>query len=260
MSIFAPTRWSIVNGVKSSDERTAQQALEELCEIYRPAVLAYARQAIYRPGKRDHAEDAEDLTQAFFEDLIEKGRLLEADQKAGKFRTFLLTHFEFVHKDLLKRRRAQKRGGDVANAPIDEVAENELPVELPAPAKFDEQFQRAVIRRALSMLKTEAANKNGKLTFGELKGYLPGFPTVTPALEQKYLERSGMTNEALRIMRHRLRHRYKDLLIATLSDTVTSFDDLAAEKEALFGVLLRRLDQLIESDEEAVSSSRHKVD
>jgi DNA-directed RNA polymerase specialized sigma24 family protein len=57
MSRFQTTRWSLIVAAGGTPE-LARPALEQLCRIYRPPVLAYIR----RSG---HA-DAEDLAQAFF--------------------------------------------------------------------------------------------------------------------------------------------------------------------------------------------------
>ena len=59
--------------------------LAPLCEIYWYPVYAYVRRRGYS------AEDACDLTQAFFARLLEKSDLRAADPARGRFRSFLLT-------------------------------------------------------------------------------------------------------------------------------------------------------------------------
>src|SRR5512133_3270761 len=66
-SSFASTRWTVVR--QAADSQTASQhalsALSELCQIYWRPVYVFLR----RQGIAQH--DAQDLTQAFFADLIE---------------------------------------------------------------------------------------------------------------------------------------------------------------------------------------------
>src|SRR3546814_12670388 len=84
MAVFQTTRWSLVAGTRT-DSGQARRALDELCRLYRPPVLAY----LYRHG---HAPaEAEDLAQAFFESLLRYHTLGQADPERGRFRVFLLT-------------------------------------------------------------------------------------------------------------------------------------------------------------------------
>ncbi|NQV35028.1 MAG: sigma-70 family RNA polymerase sigma factor, partial [Phycisphaeraceae bacterium] len=75
---FATTHWSVVlaAGDKSHSQCTA--ALQTLCQTYWYPLYAYVRHL----GTR--AEDAEDLTQAFFVFLLEKDRLGSLVKDKGK--------------------------------------------------------------------------------------------------------------------------------------------------------------------------------
>src|SRR4029453_7656688 len=91
-SSFASTRWTVVH--QAADSQTASQhalsALTELCQIYWRPVYVFLR----RQGVAQH--DAQDLTQAFFVDLIESRAYAHADPTKGRFRSFLfgtLKHF-----------------------------------------------------------------------------------------------------------------------------------------------------------------------
>ncbi|MGV3533498.1 MAG: sigma-70 family RNA polymerase sigma factor, partial [Chthoniobacteraceae bacterium] len=71
---FPHTRWSLVqaaNGLHSA------AALEELCSSYWYPLYAYVRRSGYS------AYDAQDLAQAFFCELLEKGWLGMADRERG---------------------------------------------------------------------------------------------------------------------------------------------------------------------------------
>ena len=62
----------------------AAAALETLCRTYWYPLYAYVRRRGYGP------EDAQDLTQDFFAQLLRKNYPARADRVKGRFRTFLL--------------------------------------------------------------------------------------------------------------------------------------------------------------------------
>src|SRR5438309_6354878 len=103
---FRTTQWTIVVAAAGVSTPAAREALSTLCERYWYPIYAYVRRRGYGP------QDAEDLTQDFFEDLLtHKATLSRANPARGKFRAFLLgvlRHFLSDHSD---RVRAAKRGG-----------------------------------------------------------------------------------------------------------------------------------------------------
>src|SRR5439155_16747522 len=85
---FASTRWSLVAAAGQGASPEAQEALAVLCRVYWYPLYAYARRRLA------NVEDAQDATQAFFAQLLEKDYLQAADPERGKFRSFLLTAFK----------------------------------------------------------------------------------------------------------------------------------------------------------------------
>src|SRR4030095_12223323 len=82
---FTTTHWSVIWTARDRASSGAARALEKLCRAYWPPVYTYIRRKGYR------VEDAEDLTQEFFRQLIEKNHLDLLVHQDGKFRCFLLT-------------------------------------------------------------------------------------------------------------------------------------------------------------------------
>ena len=110
---FHTTHWSLIAAATGDGGEQAQAALEEVCRAYWYPVYAFIR----RRGQP--AEDAGDLTQAFFATLLEKEYLADADRERGRFRAFLLTAVaRFVAKERDKA-AAQKRGGGQAGGRTD---------------------------------------------------------------------------------------------------------------------------------------------
>src|SRR5579872_34654 len=63
---FSTTHWSVVLEAAKADSTVSAEALEKLCRIYWYPLYAFARRRGCSP------EDAEDLSQGFFEHVIEK--------------------------------------------------------------------------------------------------------------------------------------------------------------------------------------------
>src|SRR4051794_35571434 len=83
--VFATTHWSVILKAGRSDAPEAQDSLEKLCQTYWHPLYVYVQRRGYPTA------DAKDLTQAFFAWLLERNWLEQADQKRGRFRSFLLT-------------------------------------------------------------------------------------------------------------------------------------------------------------------------
>ena len=101
-SPFTRTRWSLVLSAGASDSAQARDALDALCRAYWRPLYGFIRREGYPP------HDAEDLTQAFLADFIQRGSVRSADQAKGRFRSYLLgavKHF-LVHR--MKRRLVQR--------------------------------------------------------------------------------------------------------------------------------------------------------
>ena len=79
---FATTQWSLVlaAGEGAGANSKSDRALEKLCRTYWPPLYAYVRRRV------SDLHEAQDLTQAFFERLLEKRFLAQADPERGRFR------------------------------------------------------------------------------------------------------------------------------------------------------------------------------
>ena len=118
-SSFPTTRWTLVAALKSESEGQAQAAMGQLCQTYWYPLYAFVRRKGYS------AEDAEDLTQGFFQNLISHESLSSAAQEKGKLRSFLLGSLKNFLASQYQRDNRQKRGGGQHVLSIDqEMAEH----------------------------------------------------------------------------------------------------------------------------------------
>ena len=102
---FATTHWSIVISAGHDSSPDSKRALESLCETYWYPLYAYARRRVA------DVNEAQDLTQAFFAELLEKNYIGSAVPDRGRFRAFLLTAFKHFLSKQWEKAKAQKRGG-----------------------------------------------------------------------------------------------------------------------------------------------------
>lgn len=227
---FPATRWSLVT-LLHRDEARASEALRVLCSAYWQPVYAFLR----RSGFDLH--DAEDTTQSFFAHMIEKQTFGRADRERGKLRTFLLTDLKGF---LANERRAAgrlKRGGAVEFVPMDvEGAEQRLERELADGMSPDKAFDRAwvmtLLQRVFDDLERLYAGEGKAALFAELKPFViegsePGEPYAAIAA------RVGMSEGTLRVNMHRLRARYRELLMREVADTLDSPVSALAELQSL---------------------------
>src|SRR5688572_3832957 len=102
---FPPTRWSIIVQLQGCPATEAIEILGTLCKAYWYPIYAFLRRSGHSP------QDAEDLTQGYFQSLIQRGYINKASEDNGRFRTFLLKDLKFYLGHERDRSQAQKRGG-----------------------------------------------------------------------------------------------------------------------------------------------------
>jgi RNA polymerase sigma factor (sigma-70 family) len=222
MQRFCTTRWSLVMdaGGLAPD---ASAALELLCRIYRPPVLGFVRRRGYS------AAEAEDLTQAFFEQLLRLRSYASADRERGRFRVFLQVALKRFLSNQAVAARAAKRGGVQLALSLDDNADA---LGLAAPddtpdAAFEREWAHALLREALAKLRDEAAAAGKLDLFTALKPFL-----FQPPDADEYATvatRLGMRRNTLAVAIHRLRQRLRERVHAELAETVADPAVLADE-------------------------------
>jgi RNA polymerase sigma-70 factor (ECF subfamily) len=212
----------------------AHEALAELCASYWYPVYAFIRRQGHEP---DHAQD---LTQAFFVHLLEKGTLATADPSRGRFRSFVRTACAHFLADQRDRGRARKRGGDQIVLSIDardaegrylrEPTHNLTPERL-----FERAWALTLLQHVLERLGREYERAGQSTLFEQLKGVLtvgsPSIPYGTSAA------RLGMTKGAVQVAVHRLRRRYRAILLDEMAATLDDPTGVEDEVQELFAVL-----------------------
>jgi RNA polymerase sigma-70 factor (ECF subfamily) len=214
---FETTRWSMILAAGKAGDDGAREALARLCETYWYPLYAHARR------KGNPPEVAEDLTQGFFAELLEKGWVGAADPQRGRFRTFLLTAFRRHLSRARDRDGAKKRGGDRRRLSLDfEDGERRYSLEpvhdLTAERVFDRRWALTLLDRVLGLLRERMEECGRERQFAALRPFLPGGGEGRPYAE--IAGELGLTEGAVKVAVHRLRARYRDLLRAEIGETV----------------------------------------
>jgi RNA polymerase sigma factor (sigma-70 family) len=228
-SRFDTTRWSLVRNA-ARDDPAGRLALDELCRIYRPAVLAFLRR---RGMSRDAAEES---TQSFFLHLLERDLAARADPARGRFRMFLRTALQnhLSHRrehDVTQRRNAP--GGWVSFDERDQVHDANA-ADSPEQA-FDTAWALTVLERAMQRLRADFLARGAADEFDRLR---PGLTEGLESGEARELgEHLGIGANAVAARLHRLRMRLRQAVRLELAETVDTPGDAERELRHLRGLL-----------------------
>jgi RNA polymerase sigma-70 factor (ECF subfamily) len=215
--VFATTHWSVVLEAGDGSSPQAHAALTRLCQNYWLPVYAFVR-------KRGHSpEQAQDLTQAFFANFLEKQHVMRADRERGRFRSFLMTSVENFLRNENDRAQAQKRGGGRQLISLDEQDAEarylcEPTTEMDPAKAFEQRWAATLLDTVLRRLQAEfGASGRGDL-FEALQPQLWGDGEATPYPD--LAERFGLSLANIKVTAHRLRQRYRELLREEIAHTV----------------------------------------
>ena len=194
-------------GGHSSPEK--YDALAEVCKTYWLPIYSFIRRSGHTP------EDAQDLTQGFFAHVLDKDSLKGLTPEKGKFRTFLLMVVKRFLSHEWRRANRLKRGGGYFVVPLKlqetETRYSSQPVDDLSPEKlFDRNWALALLDQVMARLAAEFSAEHKSAVFEELKPFLSG--EARHGAYEEISERLGLSNENARVMVHRLRRRYRELL------------------------------------------------
>jgi RNA polymerase sigma factor (sigma-70 family) len=230
---FTTTHWSVVLEAQG-ESPAAQEALEKLCRTYwRPIFAFLRRQGISR-------DQAEDITQGFFAQLLERRSLDAVRKEKGRLRSYLLGALKYFLADEQRRAMAIKRGKGQRLIPLEELrADERIDIEPADPVTAEMIYERrwalTVLERVLSRLKDEYWAAGNAALFDSLKELLPDEPG-SPS-QADIAARLGMNENAVRQAFYRFRQRYQALLREEIANTVATPGDIEDELRHLIAVL-----------------------
>ena len=214
----------------------ADAALEEFCRDYWYPLYAYVR----RSGQPPH--DAQDLTQEFFRQLIEKRWLEDADRGKGKLRTFLIVALKHFMAKEWRRATAQRRDGAAAHTSFDtDFAESRFAADhqsLGPEETYDRQWALILLDRTMNRLRDEFAAEARPGQFETMKDCLLA---DRGGIDYAVLARKLDSNEgAARVAVHRMRKRFRSFYREEIARTLEDGADVEEEMRHLAAALVAR--------------------
>jgi RNA polymerase sigma factor (sigma-70 family) len=230
---FATTHWSVVLTAQG-ESPAAKEALEKLCRIYWWPLYGFVRRQGYNP------EEAQDLTQSFFELLLERRDLDVVRKEKGRLRSYLLTSLKNFLAKAHRHAMAVKRGEGRPLVPLEELlaregADLEPANMLSADRIYERRWALTLLEQVLARLGEEYRVAGNARLFKELKQKLTD-ESERPSQAEIGRELS-MSENAVKQAFHRLRQRYRLLLREEIAHTVALPSDVEDELRHFIAVL-----------------------
>jgi len=236
---FPPTRWSVIEAARSVDSTERTRALEVLCTAYWRPVYKYIRLKFAKPP-----DEAQDLTQGFFAELLERDLLSRFDPAKSRLRTYIRLCADSFVLNEIKHAGRLKRGGDAVHLALDfSAAEGELnaqtidPASIPAPEKLEEFFEREWIRSLFSAavedLRQFCDSRGKPSRFALFAAYdlaEDDHPSYAQLAETQGIPVTDVTNQ-LALARREFRRFARERLRALCA----SDEEFSRESQSLFG-------------------------
>lgn len=233
---FQTTHWTAVLAAATPDTGRNGVAFAELYLAYWPPLYAYARRRGFSPA------EAEDIIQDFFTRLVSKDSLAGLQRDGGRFRSFLLGALNNFLANEWDRAQAQKRGAGQRLLSLN-AEEGEACFALEAPeaetpeSLFEKRWAFTLLEHVTNQLRDEYESASKRELFDHLRGCLqgdrsgPAYATVAA--------QCGMSEGAVKVAVHRMRHRYGELLRENIARTVSGPAEVDEELRYLISVVGR---------------------
>ncbi len=234
---FPTTHWTLVKAVQAGDPAKAAEAMESLCRGYWYPIYAFLR----RSGHR--SEDAEDLTQSFFVQLVTEDALQRVRQEAGRLRSYLLGVLKRILSDHQRHASTVKRGGGRAPLSFEAMSAEERYSHEPV----DDKDPEWLFTRAWAGEVVEVARQRLRESFQENDQgavYEALLPFITwsdePPSYRAIATELGTSLTSTRIQIFRLRARFRTMLEEEVARTVLSPAEVAEEMALLHAALAEK--------------------
>jgi len=230
---FLTTQWSLIANIKAGQDKDKLLIGFLLQEYWKP-VYCYLRRVGY------DNEQAKDLTQAFFHEVVlNKDLVGRADKAKGRFRSFLLHALkQYATKQNLKE-RARKRIPKEKMVSLDVVEPPALPhsmVQASVEESFNYAWVSALMERVLSCVRAECVEQGMKThwTLFYERVVRPVLNDQTPPSVAHLCQAHGIENtQTGSNMIVTVKRRFRAALMLTVRRTLLDGDQAPDEIEEL---------------------------
>lgn len=240
---FPLTRLSVLAAARSTDSTERSRALNLLFAAYWKPVYKYLRLKYSQAP-----QDAQDLTQGFFAELLERDLLSRFDPAKSRLRTYLRLCADSFALNEIKAASRKKRGGEITHVALDfSAAEDELrsqtidPGKIPSPESLEEFFEREWIRglfsSAVEELKTLCEARCKQKAFALFESYdLDGEENISYAdLAARFEVSVADVNNHIAWARR----EFRKIVMERLQALCGNEEEFARESQSLFGEPLK---------------------
>jgi hypothetical protein len=237
---FPVTRWSVIDAVKSDDPAEQARALDTLFAAYWKPVYKYVRLRWKRSP-----EDAQDFTQGFFAEALERQLLAHYNPAKSKLRTYLRLCVDSFVMNQEKAARRHKRGGSATHLALDfRAAEGELagatidPASIPSPESLEEFFEKEWVRSLFALavedLRKLCAERGRESTFRLFEDY-----DLSDNSEISYQQLAAQYSTPVTDVTNALvwaRREFRRIALERLREVCAGDEEFRREARFLFGV------------------------
>lgn len=230
---FLTTHWSLIEGIKQHQDKD-QALIGLLLERYWKPVYCYIRRKGYSN------EEAKDLTQGFFHEIVLSRHMVErTDPSKGRFRSFLLHTLGQFLIDQKRKTAAKTRIPEHKLIPLEIVDSPELPQSLleSSPEEcFTYIWKSDLIDRTLLNVQFECEQENLQTHWNIFreKVLLPTLENRESQSMKTICTRFGIASETRAYnMLLTVKRRFKATLRRNLANTVLAEDDVDEEWQDL---------------------------
>ena len=227
MSAFPDTQWTLILEAASTQTANGLSALDQLCRRYWEPLNVYARSRGCNPA------DADDITQAFFAQLLDNKMHTRAERDRGRFRTFLLCAMQNFIQNHRRDAARHKRGGDSEHENLDDHTEQITTPHTPE-TLFEQKWAQSVIAAAITELEREH----------RAKGRADRFEIMRPLLAVRHngetaalADKLSVTPMNFRKLLHGFRQRFGELVRQEITRLVSDPSEVDDELLYLMRVL-----------------------
>ena len=215
------TAWSIVRRAHGAQSVAARSAQEQLLDQYGSAIRRYLLAAL-----RDQTA-ADDVYQDFAVRFV-RGDFRNASSDRGRFRSFLKTTLFRMVADFYRSRKARPA---VAISPDLSLADSDNEAQR-REQEFAQVWRDEMLTRAWDALE-EAESQSGKPWFSVMKLRVNNPQIGSKELAEQLATQLGkkVTPTNLRVLLHRARDKFSQLLVDAVADSLDSSNPADIEQE-----------------------------
>ena len=236
---FPLTRFSVLAAARSQDGAERSRALDTLFAAYWKPVYKYIRLRFSQSP-----QDAQDLTQGFCAELLERDLLSRFDPSKSRLRTYLRVCVDSFVLNEIKAASRKKRGGEIVQVALDvSSAEDELRVQIIDPASissteslerfFEKEWIRSLFSSAVEELRSVCEVREKRKAFRIFEAYdLDGNESIS------YGELAASFSLPLTEVNNQLawaRREFRRIALTRLHAFCDSEEEFRREAKDLFG-------------------------